>query len=292
MKRKSAILLMAVLLLCMTGCSESKNDTDISETVSSVSKEVSNENSVSSASEEVSEISMAESSSQPEETSVSSAPEDISELSMAESSYQSEETPISSAPEDVSEISKTESSYDWEDDDDGCDALYTIGFEDKAFLFFKTNNHLYREESVFDLESHEEEYSAIMPIENGEFVSVRADGYTLSGGIMGYCGEPFFDKINSQEKLTAEQAVEQFNIPEARDVKRLFSLDTVMKHTIGDRMYIIFQTGSFDVYLDSNLVGTASHDKVWGEEGKTDPEKRIEKLIEFVEELDRSGQAG
>ncbi len=267
MKRKSAILLMAVLLLCMTGCSESKNDTDISETVSSVSKEVSNENSVSSASEKVSEI------------------------SMAESSYQSEETPISSAPEDISELSMAESSYElWEEGD--CDALYTIGFEDKAFLFFKTNNHLYREESVFDLESHEEEYSAIMPIENGEFMSVRADGYIMDGGIMGYCGEPFFDKINSQEKLTAEQAVEQFNIPEARDVKRLFSLDTVMKHTIGDRMYIIFQTGSFDVYLDSNLVGTASHDKVWGGEGKTDPEKRIEKLIEFVEELDRSGQAG
>ncbi len=259
MKHPSAIILMAILLLCTAACSESKNDTGVSETVSSVS-------------EDIPEISRTESSYQPEEIS--------------------DENPVSSVSQDVSEISGTESSYEFREDDDDCDALYTPKFENKAFLFFKTHDRLYREKFVFDSESHAKEYSAIMPIENGEFVSVRADGYIMSGGVMGYCDEPFFDKINSQEKLTPEQAVEQFNIPEARDVKRLFSLDTVMKHTIGNRMYIIFQAGSFDVYLDSNLAGTAPYDKVCGGEGETDPEKRMETLIEFVEELDRSGQAG
>ena len=80
MKHPSAIILMAILLLCTAACSESKNDTGVSETVSSVS-------------EDIPEISRTESSYQPEEIS--------------------DENPVSSVSQDVSEISGTESSYEF-----------------------------------------------------------------------------------------------------------------------------------------------------------------------------------
>lgn len=153
-------------------------------------------------------------------------------------------------------------------------------FNDKAFLFFRTHDRLYRQGFSADVEDHTGEYSSVMQTENGELISVRASGHILDGGFAGYDQEPFFDSIDSQERITPQQAAEQFDIPELKDITALTAYHTIMKHTMGDMIYIITQTDSFDLYLNSVLLGTIDKDTVYG---SSDPQERVSKLIEFVE---------
>ena len=272
MKKRTVVIALSALFLCAGGCSAAKQDTGSSNS-DKTDVSVSDSSSVT----EISQDKQAQSS----EASVAKPESSVPESSTPFSEPEGSSMPESSEPSEESEEYSDEYGYP--------DQLYDNSFEDKPFLFFKANDHLYRMDYTTDQDKHEKEYESITPVENGELVVVKADGYTLSGGYVGYCGEPFLKRINSQEKITPQQAVEQFDIPEVGDIDGLYYSNTVLKHTIGDKLYLIFyckdnSRREYEVYLDSQLIGTVDYEKPM-EDAESDPEKRRDNLVRLVEEL-------
>ena len=139
------------------------------------------------------------------------------------------------------------------------DELFTDNFKDKELLAYKTHDCFYFADNDCNRVNSSDIDS--LPVENGEFLLINADGVIYNGGVAGYVDYPSIERINSAKKLSMQEVFDKYDVPELSGITLSYK-NNIVRYTSGDKVYLILKNGAplattFDIYLDGALVGSS-----------------------------------
>ena len=139
------------------------------------------------------------------------------------------------------------------------DELFTDNFKDRELLAYKTHDCFYFADSGCNRVKSSDIDS--LPVENGEFLLINADGVIYNGGVAGYVDYPSIEKINSAKKLSMQEVFDKYDVPELSGITLSYN-NNIVRYNSGDKVYLILKNGApiattFDIYLDGALVGSS-----------------------------------
>ena len=107
------------------------------------------------------------------------------------------------------------------------------------FVIFKANDEFFEADNDFIRVYSTGQETAYPEMSNGEFAFVTADVRRHDGGIGGFRGNKFIDKLISYEIIGSDEAAQRCGIPEVGEADFSYENKMLMYHS-GENIYCVF----------------------------------------------------